>query len=65
MKPPKVRRQNRLVPGSSWFRMMGSSASFSSDVLVVSLPSSVTIQLGFGNASFLTIIAAPSACHLL
>lgn len=54
MKPLRVRRQNRLVPGSSWFRMMGGNVSFSSDVLVVSVPSSVTIHLGFGNASFLT-----------
>ena len=54
MKPTRVHRQNRLVPGSRWFRMRGRNASFSSGVLVVSLPSSVTIELGFGNASFLT-----------
>ena len=47
MKPSRVHRQNRLVPGSRWFRMMGRNASFSSGVLVVSLPSSVTIELGF------------------
>jgi len=34
--------------------MTGRNASFSSGVLVVSLLSSVTIELGFGNASFLT-----------